>query len=338
MSDGPKTNRIRVRRLSRFLCREMLYDYVTKNLDADRKRAMEEYLKNSEEQREELEQVKYALDYCEDLAKTSLSQPLVEELVDQARPLSAVLQNLHWRQWPEAVRWSVEGLVAAAFVSLLVAYVPWETVRSWFPESPKKYVLAEKEKRSADVESEVLVDEMPTSASPTATPSPADPDELAADNTASVKPKDESSPPVLVAKKQGQTSSGPVEVRSKMMDENMDPAPAAVVTDKAGTADKALKGYLFRAEMTGRDLDATAALMKTEIEKLGGEKAGQVDLGWKRSEDSRYFHFTLLESNYEALLRSLRHLGPVRIYKEGHWRVMPQGQIRIILTLEEEKK
>ncbi|MBK8202190.1 MAG: hypothetical protein IPK68_07705 [Bdellovibrionales bacterium] len=101
-------------------------------------------------------------------------------------------------------------------------------------------------------------------------------------------------------------------------------------------SDKPMKNFVYRAFMKLDKLEDGSSQIASEIKRLGGVKAGQVELGWKKPKGS-YFHFSIPESNYEELLKILRTFGPVRIDKEPHWRVVPQGQIRFILWVEDNK-
>ena len=55
-------------------------------------------------------------------------------------------------------------------------------------------------------------------------------------------------------------------------------------------------------------------------------------------ENESYFHFTLPESNRDELIKYIKTFGPVRMLKEKHPVVMPQGKIRIILILRKTRK
>ena len=85
--------------------------------------------------------------------------------------------------------------------------------------------------------------------------------------------------------------------------------------------------------MTLPDLEKLGPKITADIEQLGGEKAGEVELGWKRG-TGRYYHFAIPEANQEKLLERLRAYGPVRLSKDAHPRVMPKGQVRFILWVE----
>jgi hypothetical protein len=93
------------------------------------------------------------------------------------------------------------------------------------------------------------------------------------------------------------------------------------------------KGFVYRAFMNLPDLAVVAPKVADEIRQLGGEKAGEVDLGWKRGA-GHYYHFSLPQVNEEKLLERLRAYGPVRISKDPHPRVMPEGRVRFILWIE----
>ncbi len=103
--------------------------------------------------------------------------------------------------------------------------------------------------------------------------------------------------------------------------------------DSHDSRDPKAKGFVYRAFMTLNDLDEIGPKMTADIIALGGEKAGEVELGWKRG-NGRYYHFTLPETNDKKILERLQVYGPVRISKDPHPRVMPPGQVRFILWVE----
>ncbi|MBX3020342.1 MAG: hypothetical protein KF799_01590 [Bdellovibrionales bacterium] len=95
------------------------------------------------------------------------------------------------------------------------------------------------------------------------------------------------------------------------------------------------KGAILRGQIEVDSFDSTWPAVRDKIVSLGGRAAGNVELGWLRRSDESYFHFSLPESNYTELQSFLKTFGPVRISKERHPRVMPEGQIRIILTVKD---
>lgn len=118
------------------------------------------------------------------------------------------------------------------------------------------------------------------------------------------------------------------------------PAPTVVVakrpvqpTPAPAATESAERGFVYRMSMPTSKVEAITPDVRAKIEALGGKKAGEVELGWKRRSGS-YFHFAMPESGYDTLVEYLRGHSPVRIQKAPHRRIMPAGQIRIILWLE----
>jgi hypothetical protein len=95
-----------------------------------------------------------------------------------------------------------------------------------------------------------------------------------------------------------------------------------------------MKGVLYRAFMSFDDTNEVADQIRSLITELGGTKAGQVELGWQKP-GGRYYHFTFPEKNFAKFQERLQSIGPVRISRESHPRVMPSGKIRIILWIED---
>ncbi len=91
----------------------------------------------------------------------------------------------------------------------------------------------------------------------------------------------------------------------------------------------------MRGEIRVEDFANTWPMIREKIVALGGKVAGNVEMGWLRRPDQSYFHFTLPESNYAELELFLGTFGQVQFVKEKHPRVMPEGQIRIILTVKD---
>lgn len=356
MSDEKTPGPKRFRRLSRFLCREMLYDFATEQLDPERRRSVQEYLKTSEEQRQELQELRQAMDYCQDLAATTVSQPLLEEFKNSRSPAAEFRRKIAWKNWPEFLKWGIEAFAISAVVAMVAIVTPWEKVREWLPNSQKKYILAELEKdkppqpppsTATHLDSELIkslgqskkfIGPMLPTPTPTSNLRPSAPVAVAKPPPSEIKLVPDTA---LVAKRSTDVMAG--EMTEKMAEKNSQPqqdqdpqAPTVTVKDSGGQ--QPWQGVLYRASMTNDNLDSVTPLMKAEIEKLGGEKAGRVELGWRQADNVRYFHFTLPQVKYEELLKNLRYFGPVRIYKEAHWRQMPENQIRIILTVEANKK
>lgn len=103
--------------------------------------------------------------------------------------------------------------------------------------------------------------------------------------------------------------------------------------DTHAVGDAKAKGFVYRAFMTLDNLEEIAPKIKDDIIALGGEKAGEVELGWKRG-TGHYYHFAISDENEKKMLERLQVYGPVRLSKDPHPRVMPAGKVRFILWVE----
>src|SRR5690606_13901079 len=91
--------------------------------------------------------------------------------------------------------------------------------------------------------------------------------------------------------------------------------------------------YVYRMTMRVSDVDTVTPEIVTLITGLGGEKAGEVQLGWRRKGGS-YFHFSIPLANSPSLREGLKKYSTFNIVKSAHTRVMPEDTERYILWLE----
>ena len=95
---------------------------------------------------------------------------------------------------------------------------------------------------------------------------------------------------------------------------------------------------MYRGEVKLTNINASGAKITAKIGELGGRKAGEVNLGWKRNTTSLYYHFTIPETKYKDLLAFLSSYGKINMMKEKHPRLMPEGIVRVILNVDEAQK
>ncbi|MCC7403362.1 MAG: hypothetical protein IT288_03105 [Bdellovibrionales bacterium] len=328
------------RQLSRFLCREMLYDFVSNNLDHARRKAVDEFLPTDFETQQELENLREGLGYCSRLGETRISVPLLQEIRDYKSFWVRVKEGHLWRSWPDAVKWGIEALVISVVAAGVAMVIPWKRISHFLPKASNQFVLVEVNKEvktkpgPGDTEADQTAIADGRSVPPVAPEVP--------DNTEAVPPPEGKKPTEKVAETK---PTAEVKAPAKAPTENATP-PAGAETSEvtgdessapaAGADRKPMKGYVYRAFMTVEGVDGKTGEITQGLQALGGTKAGQVELGWRKAKGS-YFHFSLPESNYEEVVKLLRNFGPVRIYKDPHWRVMPEGKIRFILWVEETK-
>ena len=102
--------------------------------------------------------------------------------------------------------------------------------------------------------------------------------------------------------------------------------------------DKKSEGFIYRGNLVVSNLDMVGPKMKAHIEELGGRKAGEVELGWMKNSKTSYFHFTIPEAKYNELIQYFQMYGKPNITKQPHPRVMPDGILRLIITIEDNQK
>lgn len=327
------------RKLTPFLCRELLYEYVAGTLDSIRKADIDEYLPTDKSSQDALEAIRRGLEYADKLAASEISPELMARLSESENVGSIARRYTDWYEWPEMVRWSITALALSVLISGVVAIVPWNRL----PSLPKKknthtVVLTDipgatvasqdaetiedagadaGEEAPAAAEVETSGDEHITGDEPAA-PSPP------AKTAALAPPAAEPSAPRPTPPATKPSAPTPMTAAA---------AATEIAATEAATRELKPKGFVYRAFMSVADVDETTPDVVSRLESFGAEKAGEVQLGWRRGAGS-YFHFTVPESNENQVLEILRTYGPVRISKDPHPRVMPSGQVRFILWIE----
>ncbi|MCB0406767.1 MAG: hypothetical protein KDD34_01110 [Bdellovibrionales bacterium] len=343
------------RKLSQFLCEEMLYDYATENLDDARRESVEDFLKSSSETQKILSDLEAGMKYCSSLGKTQVAEPLIQKLLYSKAWYQWVSETIAWEKWPEATRWTLEAFIISSLAAFIIA-LAWPKVSHWLPERSKDIILAkvdktkEKETSINIPQPETKIPEVPTvlplasdqstTVQSTIVSSEKKEVSIAASEASNSQSSKESSLKINI--KETNTSEGETKpsqmaiatVAAKNTDEEDEVEGKTETKVEKPVVKPAPKGFIYRAFMSLNSLDAVTNEIRDNLVGLGGEKAGEVPMGWRKPKSS-YFHFSLPEVNYEKAVEMLRSFGPVRIYKDPHWRVMPEGKIRIILTIED---
>jgi hypothetical protein len=341
------------KKLTRFLCQELLYEYVSGTLDRTRKKDVDEYLPTCRDSQRELENLKKGMGYASDVASIEVSASLRQGLMQfepawkkRLRALSIWSSQRGWRMLPYVF---VAGSIG------LGVYItkPWqqsdlqhreiimaEQVRTEpkldRPVSSPQVEAATKNLTGPNTPS--LIVQNGVMAPPPAPPKPekvavaeseteseAETGNLKPVPVAVAKPPPEPVPPAKPNLGMTKDLSGEFSL-SKAQEASEDDEKQEIGTGK---------GTLVRAMITVNTFDAAWPSIRDKVISLDGKAAGNVELGWLRRPNESYFHFSLPESNYADLESFLKTFGPVRISRERHPRVMPQGQIRIILTVKD---
>lgn len=92
-------------------------------------------------------------------------------------------------------------------------------------------------------------------------------------------------------------------------------------------------GYVIRAELKTKDLDLVTQSFLIDLNKLSPKKAGEVELGWEKAQNIRYFHFTV-GTQHELLIKDLMtKFGKLKWSKDPHPRKMPKETVRFIIQI-----
>lgn len=287
------------REISPFFGHEMLYDYLCGNLDRERRSAVEDHVKFSRDAQLDLAKIQEGQLYAEKLSLTIVSQPIITQINTPTNYLTVLLQKSNFDKWPQGLKWGLEALVVVLAIVTVLTLTPWEKVmRTGIPTGSKEVILAEISKE----ESPAAVEEKP---------------EFVDEGV-----KEKEIPP---AQKQPETAQT---VKAAVPVAEVKPEPESVSSG----------GFLYRGEIVVINVDAARMKITEKINELGGRKAGSVELGWKKTPTSSYYHFTIPEAKYQDLVAFLSTYGKTKLIKEKHPRLMPDGIVRLIITLDEDKK
>lgn len=338
------------RKLTPFLAHEMLFDYVTDHLDPGRRQAIEEFVKDDRESQNLLEAIRRGISYSESLKKIELSASSFEEL-EQAESFITLSRRLaRFSQWPDSLRWSLIALVISVCTAGVVVLIPWNLL-PMLQSGPKAEsgtveIARVDGRKLPDGTVAIAVTDDETDDQQTGPMEGSGDEEFAEESSGAVPTTSSVSVPTAVISSPKLPTPAPVVSVASAPAVKMNapvsapqgiPKPVAVAPVATPppivTSAKASRGYVYRAFMTLADLENVAPKITQQIKELGAEKAGEVELGWRRG-SGRYYHFSMPESNEQRLLETLRGYGPVRISKDPHPRVMPEGQVRFILWVE----
>lgn len=300
------------RQLSPFMTQELLYDYVMGHLDPERKRLVEDEIQKSPEIQEDLARIKSGISYIDQLTKTELANALLESVSRKMTYWSQMQKTFSIENWPPFVKWTLEALLVVSAVVLVSLLIPWTQVKEIvMQESRKEVILAEIPKSQTDSANEDLrtieQTEKGNFEDEAATVAKSDVDKV------------ESPQPTPPAK-------------------NNVAAGSATTASTAKVEESKKKGFVFRGTLSVVNVEVGSVKLKDKIVELGGRKAGEVELGWRRNQGDYYFHFTIPESKYTDLEEYFKTVGTIKISRDPHPRIMPDGIIRLIITAEEKKE
>lgn len=137
--------------------------------------------------------------------------------------------------------------------------------------------------------------------------------------------------------KELEASAGEISENETKHETVAEAATVAEVKPQEKTAANGAKsmGGLYRGYLVVNDLKQTNKKLIDKIISLGAQKAGEVELGWLKSNDLAYYHFTISEKNIEEVEKYFREAGSLNIKFEPHPRLIPAGSKRFIVEVKQ---
>lgn len=322
----------KVRKLSYFLCQELMYDYITGKLDEERTQAVEDFIGEHEEAKQDLKAMVKSLEYTALLGTTKLSEPLLVEISQHENKIDRLLSKLSWSKWPEVTKWGIEALGLSILVAIVAIFIPWRQLEDLIFPNQRPVTLIEVHKKAKTV-AEVEHEKQKNKKTVKITEN--NQTKLSLKVTKEETSTSEKEKVSLLAENKSVSPEAKQNINVSKVDLEKEKEEVNAAKERESTKGN-LKGVLYRAYMNVDDLNQATPEMIKMIKELGGLKAGQVKLGWEKT-NSRYYHFSFPEKNYNELIQKLRSFGPVRIYKYAHRRKMSEGKLRIILEVKKKQ-
>lgn len=212
-------------------------------------------------------------------------------------------------------------ILAATFVTLIISVIAvfqYSGISSRFAGSENTVVIQEIEKKPnlEAPQSEIALESLPQDSVPLVAASASQDQVLAAagsaDETKSTVAEEQ---PVVAAEPKAQ------EIAEEKVEATNEAKPV---------------GGLYRGSLVVKDLKQVNKNLLTKIISLGAKKAGEVELGWLKSNDLAYYHFTIPEENIEEAKKYFKEVGTLNIKFEPHPRLIPAGNKRFIIEVKEQ--
>lgn len=338
--ESPKLAKKGERELTAFFGKALLYDFYSGSLDEERRRAVQKLLDQDPETQKHLIHLMNGLKYGEVLSEVTVSEKILQQIEAPETYFTLLAKKTKFASWPQSLKWALEAMTVVVGIVAMLVLVPWDkALRLDLDPASNDLVLAEA-KRSTSThqlgqnqnsiekpefqdeaagpqrEAKVVVESRPQG-------SQTESRELSSSRAFDffLTPQNpQTFVPLVVSE-----SSAPVQSDSR----------ADLKSTETEKITRATAGTLYRGTLKITNAAAASMKFRDQIIEFGGRKAGEVELGWKKSEGSFYYHFTIPEAKYQDLIQFISEYATPEVIKEPHPRVMPDGIIRIILQVEE---
>ncbi len=310
-----KLKKIHGRDMSEFTANYLLFEFARDTLDKERKASVEKVMESNPELQNEFIRLINGMQYCEKLSETLVNDAAIKQIEQQSSQVNFIVNRLRWHQWPLGFKWILEAGLVGLLLVFVLNVLPLNRIIHLNDSTDNQFVIAEVDRKK----------KTETAEQPEANK-----------QNPSFVDEEVKQPPVVVATN---TTSKVVELKPKV-----EPPKAALpiqppVVAVAATADKVIQpkssGWIYRGQFLVTNAVAVSPKIKDRILELGGQKAGEVEIGWQKSPNLYYFHFTVPEAKLAELEALLKEFSTGKMIKEAHPRVMPDGIVRLLFTVEE---
>jgi len=321
--------------MTRFICQELLYEFVSGNLDLERQKAVDVYLGTCRESQHELERLKRGLHFSQLMSRVHASPDLHAALLGFEPGWKRRLSQ--WTKW-----WSDRGwralpyaFVIATLVMGMIVFKPWQIF------TQKEMTLVEQQKTG-----DIAIQQPSNPAGKDMKAAPAESEgegeegggTIEPDSSIPAVPPPEPAPAAAAAAPQAETVAAkpsPLIAPEKAAASEKLAAPAAPAADKPAEAIDPERKAVYRGHFEVKDFAIVVDAIKNKIPELDGKQIGGTAFGTIRADGQAYFRFSIPQSNREDFETFLKTFGPVQFSKATDKRVMPEGENQIILTVKD---
>ncbi|MBN8535426.1 MAG: hypothetical protein J0M15_00110 [Deltaproteobacteria bacterium] len=241
----------------------------------------------------------------------------MDQTVNRNTSFHKILNKIKFDRWPLSLKWTLEALIIILAMVITLNVFPWGKIVHLASEDQNKDMIITKIDRKKK--------ELLNAGS-----------ERSLKEVVNAKPEfiDEG---IKLDSKKLSLVKIPFSVKNSIEIKSNEPNQEKPVVQNSTDVSyaKTTVGFLYRGQLQVTNVEMIAPKISDKIFELGGRKAGEVEIGWKKSNQTFYYHFTLPKSKLPELESLLKIYSELKLKKEPHARVMPDGILRIIFTIDE---
>lgn len=329
---SPRLLKFQERLQSPYFSQEMLFEYFKNELNEQDAKITEKYLSESVSLRQDFADMQSARQLMGQLRGVKLSDNMLARVQTTQSMSLDLAKRLDHTQWPSGLKQSVMVIGGAIGVLAILLVVPWGDIyHQMMQNQSPQVVLVESTRTKSDVDLTTYENQE--------TPEFTDEKDVKENTEHKEAQKIVATETTAVAKVdiKGQVPSA--HTPPPVIPTPIPAKPHEIAQPNANAASAAVSGgFLYRGRVFISNIQDTEPKITEKIIELGGRKAGEVALGWKKTSQSAYYHFTMPENKLNDLNQFLALYGEPKIVKEKHPRVMAEGIVRLIIEIEEAKK